>query len=189
MAFLHKTATAVTKITASSVPDDVYRDIVVDARPAYIRPKMYAEPKDFTDVTQFLLTGHVNAIVADTVDTFTDADLYNVWVPVILAARPEIVYLKNTGTKRILRLRPIKCRIDTGVLKLLGGVPDEGVRLVANTDTITFDGDTTALLYDVKFGKSTINGVEVDFADMNFTFEAPFTDTTVDLATVPRVYP
>ena len=107
--------------------------------------------------------------------------------PVQLVARPEVVYLKTTGIKRIIRLRPVPCRIDTGVLKLVGGVPDEGVRLVANTDTISFAGFETALLYDVMFGKSTINGVEVDFADMNFTFEAPSTDTTVDLATVARV--
>lgn len=147
----------------------------------------YADPKDFTDVTQFTLTGHVGAIVADTSDNYTDADLYQVWVPVTIVARPEVVFLKTTGIPRILRLRPVPCRIDTGVLKLIGGVPDEGVRLVANSDNVTIPEDG-ALLYDVLFGKSTINGVDVDFSDMNFTFEAPFTDTTVDITTVPRVY-
>lgn len=175
-------------LTVTTTPvADVARIMPADTRPVYITPKIFGEQSGFTDVTQFLLTGHVNAIVADTADGYTDADLYNVWVPMTISARPEVVYLKSTGTKRILRLRPVPCRIDTGVLKLVGGPPDEGVRLVANTDAITFAGDNT-LLYDVAFGKSTINGVEVDFADMNFTFEAPFADTTVDLATVPRVY-
>ncbi len=149
-----------------------------------IEIQTFAYPKDFTDVTQFTLTGHVNAIVADTADTYTDADLYNVWVPMSIVARPEVVYLTTTGVPRILRIRPVPCRIDTGVLKLVGGVPDEGVRLVAKTPVLGLGFEQ--LLYDVKFGKSTINGVEVDFADMNFTFAAPTSDTTVDLATVPR---
>lgn len=152
-----------------------------------IDAKFTADVHDFVDLTQFTLTGHVNAMVVDTDDPLFNANLYNVWVPVTIIARPEIIFLKTTGIPRIVRLRPIPCRIDTGALKLIGGPENEGVRLVANTDTITIpDGD--ALLYDVKFGKSTINGVEVDFADMDFTFEAPFDDVTLDLATVPRVY-
>lgn len=152
-----------------------------------IDAKFGSDVHDFVDLDQFLLTGHVNAIVVDGPDTLNNADLYNVWVPVTIVARPEVIFLKTTGIPRIVRLRPIPCRIDTGALKLIGGPVTEGVRLVANTDTITLpEGEN--LLYDVLFGKSTINGVEVDFSDMNFTFEAPYADTTVDLATVPRVY-
>lgn len=164
---------------------DVTADLTVGATTT-VEIQTFFDPKDFTDVTQFTLTGHVGAIVADTADAYTDADLYQVWVPVTISARPEVVFLKTAGIPRILRLRPVPCRIDTGVLKLGGGTPDEGVRLVASTAQLHLGEES--LLYDVTFGKSTINGVQIDFADMNFTFEAPQTDTVVDIATVPRVY-
>lgn len=184
-----KWVNASTKVGVTTTVDQVYRDLNADTRLLQIKTKVYAEPQDFTDVEQFTLTGHVNAIVVDKMDTFSNADLYNVWVPMQIVARPEVVFVKNTvGIPRIIRLQPIKCRIDTGVLKIIGGYPNaDGVRLVANTDSISF-AEGESLLYDVKFGKSTIDGVEVDFSDMDFTFEAPYADTTVDLATVPRVY-
>src|SRR6478752_3441150 len=127
-----------TKIGTTCTVTDVYRDIGCDVRPLQIGMKSYVEPEDYSDLTQFTLTGHVNAIVVDKMDTFSNADLYNVWVPVWIVARPEVIFVNRTvGTPRIIRLRPIKCRIDTGVLRIIGGYPvAEGIRLVANTDNI-----------------------------------------------------
>lgn len=234
---------------------------------------------DEQDVTKFLLTGHENAVVGDSDDEGVELDAYLVWVPVTISARPEVVYLTGTTPPRTLRLRPIHARIETGVLRLIGGsaaineeqlvhvtgdpftlswngqgptsnlaqttatkvqvrqalealsniavgdvqvvgedggpytvffqnlyagtnVPqmtatnatittvdqgtdNAGVRLVAKTAVLGL-GDTP-LLYDVTYGRGTINGEEINFEDQNFTFAAPTSDTTVDLSTVARV--
>lgn len=231
---------------------------------------------DEADVTRFLLTGHEDAVIGDRDDVGVEPDAYLVWVPVTITARPEVVYLTSTTPPRVLRLRPVHARIETGILRLIGGSAsvneEQTVTVTGNPFTLTYSGQTTAnisstatdtqveaalvalsnlasgdvqvvgadggpytvwfqgtlagtnvsqmtasnatiatvdqgadnagvrlvaktsvlglgatpLLYDVAYGKGAINGEEVDFADQNFTFTAPTTDTPVDLTTVTR---
>jgi hypothetical protein len=137
---------------------------------------------DLDDLVQFTLTGWESAMVADTADAGSDLDAVGVRVSVTITARPEVVHLTTTPP-RTARIRPVKVRIDNGVLVLTGGVAGD-IRLVADSEVLGLDGH---LLYDVRFGTGVIAGEQVSFADQNFTFAAPTSDTVVDMSTVERL--
>jgi hypothetical protein len=75
-------------------------------------------------------------------------DKYLIWVPLTITARPEVCYLTGTTPPRTIRFRPIKARIENGVLRLIGGSAqvneEQQVTVTGNPFTLTYSGQTTA---------------------------------------------
>jgi len=130
-------------------------------------------------LTNFTVTGTFKAIITDGSDEGADPDIQLIsgtatFTPSIReAATPDALY----------RLQPITGRMnEDGILKTLND--DVGVKLTCGDDTegeplfgLTYRVDFTNVVYD----KQSNQRIEP------FRFTAPTTDTTVDIATVPRI--
>lgn len=143
-------------------------------------------------LTFFTVTGDYDAIIADTDDAGIDPDLVPISAKVtftpLLATGDVVLAATLTPRPSGLLLTPTPGILDTdGQLKTKK--LDLGVRLVAETAILAL-AVNQHLHYEVEFDEvrfsSRQRGNDTNGSLPGFTFQAPTSDTTVDLITVTR---